>query len=921
MSSSEQGALSADIHLLGDTLGQVIRRLAGAKMFDLEEEVRAATKALRAAPSVEEARRLRERLDRLDLPALRLLTRAFSVYFDLVNLAEQQARARAIRDQVQRLHPLPLVESPEAAFRELKDRGVTADDIAALLDRALLVPVFTAHPTEARRRTLLEKLRRIAHQLDRIERLRLLPRERADAEAAIHEEVEALWLTSTIRVERPSVIDEVRQGLSMVEDALLHVIPRLYREIEDALARVYPERAWRVPPFLRFGSWIGGDRDGNPFVTPEATFEALRLQQESTLGHYRDRIDDLFSRLSHGEHLAPPSEALRAALAANAVVFPAIESIPPKEPYRLMCRYVAAKLQRTLSRLHGFTPEWSAALAEDPPGVYVGAEALLQDLRLLEDSLRAAGATAAAQGAIHDLVRLVEVLGLHMLTLDVRQHSGRHAEAVAEILRWAGLCSDYAALSPEARLALLSSELEGHRPLLPTRLPFSETTNEVVETFRTLAATLEQQCPEAIRTYIVSMASEPAHVLEVLLLAREARLFDPESGISRLDVIPLFETLDALTHAPGILEQIYAVPAYRRHLALRGDAQEVMIGYSDSSKESGLLQSVWALDRAQRELHAQAGRSGVRVQFFHGRGGAVGRGGGPANRAILAQPRGTVGGRIRITEQGEVISDRYGHDAIAERYLEQVLHAVVLASLPGEEGRPAPAWEALLERLAAAARRHYRALVYETPEFTAYFEQATPLAEIAELKIGSRPTRRGRSQGIEDLRAIPWVFAWIQSRHTLPGWYGLGSALDEVVGPDAEGLRRLQEMYESWAFWRALVDNAQMILAKADMTIARLYADLVADQALANRIFERIAAEYARTVAWVCRIAGQSALLDDAPVLQRSIRRRNPYVDPLSFVQLVLIRRLRAGGTPREALLAGVLESVNGIAAGLKNTG
>ncbi len=912
MSNADQEALSADIHLLGDLLGDVIRRLAGDATFALEEDVRAATKALRASPSLDAARLLLARLDRLELPALRLLIRAFSVYFDLVNLAEQQARVRALRDESERLHPLPLAESPEAALRRLREAGVTAEALAACLDHALVAPVFTAHPTEARRRTILEKLRRIAAQLDRLERLHLLPRERARAVAAIAEEVEAFWLSATVRAGRPTVIDEVRQGLRMVEDALFHVIPRLYREVEEALAAVYPERAWRVPALLRFGSWIGGDRDGNPFVTPEVTFQALRVQQETVLTHYLERIEDLFSRLSASATLAPPGEAFGRTLAEYAALLPETEAAPPHEPYRLMCRLIGAKLRRTLAHARGLAPS---------TGAYLGATGLLADLRRLEAALRGAGATGAASGALRDLIRLVEVLGLHMLTLDVRQHSGRHGEALAEVLRFAGVCPDYLALSPDARFALLAAELEGRRPLVPTLLPFSPATNEVIETFRTIAAILEGQCPEAIETYIISMAMEPAHVLEVLLFAREARLFRAHDGVSRLDVVPLFETLDALRGSTAIMERLFALPLYRNHLRLRGDVQEVMIGYSDSSKESGFLQSVQALDHAQRELTACAARAGLALRFFHGRGGSVGRGGGPANRAIQAQPAGTVNGRIRITEQGEVISDRYGHEAIAERHLEQVLSAVLLASLAPDAGRPEPGWETLLERLAGSARRHYRALVYETPEFLTYLEQATPIGEIAQLNIGSRPTRRGRAGGIEDLRAIPWVFCWIQSRHTLPGWYGLGGALEEELAARPESLPTLQAMYERWPLWRTAIDNAQMILAKADMTIARLYADLVQDAALGERLYERIAAEFARSVHWVCAITQQSELLERTPVLQRSIRRRNPYVDPLSFIQLVLIRRLRAGGEPKESLLAGVLESVNGIAAGLKNTG
>ena len=464
-------------------------------------------------------------------------------------------------------------------------------------------------------------------------------------------------------------------------------------------------------------------------------------------------------------------------------------------------------------------------------------------------------------------------------------------------------------------------ELDETRPLIPTHLPYSPESCEVIETFRTASAILEQQSPEALRTYVISSTTEPAHLLEVLLLAREARLFRPGEAISRLDVVPLFEASEPLRKATAIMARLFALPVYRKHLALRGKVQEVMIGYSDSSKECGILKSSWSLYQAQCDLVELGRRDGVTMQMFHGRGGAVGRGGGPANRAILAQPRDTVGGRLRITEQGEVIADRYGHPAIAERHLEQVVNAVLRTSFPDDADQPDPSWLRALALLSERAGREYRDLVYENPDFLEYFEQATPIREISHLKIGSRPARRGASRGIDELRAIPWVFSWMQNRHTLPGWYGVGSALRSFLGEQPGALELLRDMYKRWPFWSTFVDNVQMILAKADMTIARLYADLAADQVAASRIFDRIAAEYRETVAAVCRITGQSELLERSPILLRSIQRRNPYVDPLSFLQLVALKQLRAEAEPHEELVTCVLESISGIASGLKNTG
>ncbi len=915
-------SLTTDIRLLGDLLGKVILRVAGQDAFDLEEEVRAATRALRATHSVEDARALRRRLEQLDLPHIRMLIRAFTVFFDLVNLAEQQARVRALRDRERRSAPEPIGESIESALRLLRERGVRPEELGVHLGQAVLVPVFTAHPSEARRRTVLEKIWRITDEMDRMERTQFLPRERVAALSVIAEEIESLWQSDLVRINRPSVLDEVRQGLEVVEGALFDLVPSIYRETRDALRAVYPEYRDRLPALLRFGSWIGGDRDGNPHVTHGTTAQAVGMHQRTVLRCYLDRVGSLTGRLSQTDAFAPPTPELLTALAADVAALPELAGQPMHEPYRLKCRAIMTRLRRTLAHLDGVDLRWGQDAAKPPVGVYLGGEELRRELVLLADSLRAAGATAAADGALDDLIRLVEVFGLHLLTLDVRQHSIRHAEALDEIFRTAGVCADYLAKSSEERLKLLEDELESTRPLIPTHLAYSEETVEVVQTFRTIAAVLERQCPQAIQTYIISMATEPAHLLEVLLLAREAGLYRPREGLSRLDIVPLFETLDALRSATAILGRLFENPGYRRHVQIRGGRQEVMLGYSDSNKESGFLQSTWSLYRAQIELTELALRSGVAVEFFHGRGGAIGRGGGPANRVILAQPPGTVNGRSRITEQGEMIADRYGHHAIAERHVQQLIHAVLLASFPGEDDAPDPAWQEVMNRLASGARGHYRALVYESPEFLTYFAQATPIAEISQLKLGSRPAKRkAATAGIDELRAIPWVFSWMQSRHTLPGWFGLGSALKEYLSANPEGLTTLQAMYERWPFWATTLDNAQMILAKADMTIARLYADLVEDQELAGRIYDRIADEHRLSVEMICAVTNQQTLLERMPVLARSIQQRNPYVDPLSFIQTVLLRRLRDSDEPSDELRTGVLESINGIAAGLKNTG
>lgn len=913
-------ALSQDIRRLGGLLGHVILNLEGQAIFDLIEEVRGATKQLREHPSLDSARALRDRLKRLPLTTLRKLNRAFSIYFDLINLAEQQARLRSLR-----LHSL-VAEAPpsdgiESALRQLQEEKVGPAELSRLLQQLRIVPVFTAHPSEARRRSILEKLDTISADLARLDTEELSARDRLDIEDHLQAEIETLWLTNLVRTERPSVLDEVRHGTAII-GPLMQVVPRLYKSLARSLGEVYPGLP-RPPAILDFGSWIGGDRDGNPFVTADCTLEAVRILQTRIIDSYLPRLEELTRILSLANNLTTQGPAFQRVLDRCQELVPEALERMQHEPYRAVCRAMAARLQATREWVRQLRLYWSADPREPPAIVYRARAEFLHDLRAMQEDLRLAGVRRTANGELEDLIRLVEVFGLHMFSLDIRQHAARHTQAVDEILRAAEVCPNYHSLTPEARFALLARELESPRPLVPTHLSFSPPSCEVIQTFRTVSALLEQQCGESIENYVISGATEPSDVLEVLLLAKEARLFRPAEAISRIHVVPLFEALEPLRSAPQIIGQLLDLPVYRRHLELRGGLQEVMIGYSDSNKESGFLQSNWALYCAQRELAEVQRRSGVAIRIFHGRGGAIGRGGGPANRAILAQPSGLADGCMRFTEQGEVIADRYGCPGIAERHLEQILNAVLRNSSAIETPPPLPEWEQLVGTLAELARQHYRTLVYETPEFLTYFEQATPISEIGKLKIASRPAKRGnnRTAGIDELRAIPWVFSWMQSRHTLPGWYGLGSAIRQHLQETPSARATLREMYARWPFWRTLIDNAQMILAKADLTIARLYADLVSSPEVGNQIHGRIADEYATTVQAVLEMTGQRELLDTMPVLQRSIQQRNPYVDPLSFVQLVLLEQLRNGAEPQDEYLTGVLESISGIASGLKNTG
>jgi phosphoenolpyruvate carboxylase len=932
--SMSRSPLSEDIHLLGDLLGSVIREQAGAEAFALEERVRDLAKVARnGSPHAEEAaQELMCLVESLDLEQIHNLIKAFTAYFGLVNLAEQHERLRVLRER--EAAGAPIAESLPEAISRLQQDGLTAAELQQMLDQMMIKPVFTAHPTESKRVTVLQTLRQISQSLAQLKQPELLPRERRQIEATLRGDIVGLWQAHELRDVRPSVIDEVKKGLYFCETTLLPIVPRLYRDLRDALREAYPEHDWRVPPLLRFGSWIGGDRDGNPNVTPEITLETFQLLRVRALDEYVRSIERLSQNLTSSTHVVACSDELSAALADHAQRFPATAELlqrrNPYEPYRQFCTYIREKLINSRAWTLAFQPIWGSAPAEivrdatgpiyPPQRRYNSGSDFLHDLQIMDRSLRAHAGAPIADGMLADVLRQVEVFGLHLLALDIRQHAERHAATLAEILAAADVCADYQALPEAERVALLSRELQNGRPLIPTRLRFSESANETITTFRLINTFLDHVSPNATNTYIISMTTGASDLLAVLLLAKEAGLYQ-RGQRSCLDIVPLFETREDLQRAPQIMTDLFALPAYREHLALRRQHQEIMVGYSDSNKLAGFLPATWALFSAQRTLAEVADRAGVSLELFHGRGGAVGRGGGPANAAILAQPVGTVRGRLKLTEQGEVISDRYGQPGVAERHLQQVLNAVLLASAPHAPTTIPPEWEAAASELADHAFAAYRALV-EDADFLPYFHGATPIDELSNLKIGSRPARRKQTDRLEDLRAIPWVFAWMQSRYTLPGWYGLGEAVERYLDEDrAARTALLQTMYREWPFWRTTLDNAQMVLAKADLHIAERYASLVTDAGVRERMWRRIADEYRRTERAVCEIAGVERLLDRTPTLQRSIRRRNPYVDPLSYIQVALLRKLRAATEPDPGLEQAVLLTVNGIAAGLRNTG
>lgn len=911
-------ALSEQIHLLGDLLGQTIIEQEGRELFDLVEEIRALAKLGRTGDEAA-SRRLLALLADLPLDQARVVIKAFATYFQLVNLAEEQQRVRVLRQRRRDAHArgTPMDETIAAAVERLQAEGVSADGVRALLKNLCIMPVFTAHPTEAKRRTVLTKLRRISQALYDLDLHDLLPSEEADLIAFVREEIVSLWQTDETRARRPTVLDEVRNGFYYFETTLFDLAPEMYAELSAALAKSYPDEVFEIPPFLRFGSWIGGDRDGNPYVTLAVTEETLREQKALALRLYQRAIDRMHGLLSMAERLGI-SEALRASIEVDATAFPEdakrVQLRYPLQPYRQKMAYIYRKLTATLEANQR---PWRAD-HRPVPNTYERVGEFLADLRLIQDSLRAHTGEVLAEGRLATLIRQAEIFGFHLATLDIRQHAERHTQALQELFRRYQMAERYAAWPESRKVELLSSELLNPRPLAPAQLDFSEATNETVELFRLIRKAHERIGPQAIQSYIISMTTGASDVLAVQLLAKDAGL------AGSLDIVPLFETIEDLHAAPAIMEALFTCQAYRQHLEQRGWHQQIMIGYSDSNKDGGYLTATWELFRAQRALAAVCDRFGITLTLFHGRGGSIGRGGGPTNRAILAQPPESVRGRIKLTEQGEAITERYAHLEIAHRHLEQIISAVLLTTgrrptiMPERVAR----WQATMRELSPLAEAAYRDLVHNNPAVLDYFHEATPIDEIGRLNIGSRPAKRKATAGIADLRAIPWVFAWTQSRVVLPGWFGLGTALREWMSENAEHLAMLQEMYRAWPFFRTTVDNAQMSMRKADLAIAAAYADLATPETR-QAIFPRLCSEYERTERAILAVTGQSDLLDNEPWLQRSIRLRNPYVDPLNYIQVAIMRRLRSAGpdTRTDELGDLILLSVNGIAAGLRNTG
>ena len=901
-----------DIRLLGAILGDTVRDQNGDAVFDLVERAR-----------VESFRVRRSEIDRAELAGLFRdidihraipVIRAFTHFALLANVAEDihRERRRAVHEAA---GEPPQDSSLAATYLKLDAAELDAAAVGAALTGALVSPVITAHPTETRRRTVFDT----QHHITELMRLRLHGHTRTEAGRDIDTELRrhilTLWQTALVRLSRLKISDEIETGLRYYPAAFLDVIPRVNAEVRTALQERFPGTELLEKPILRPGSWIGGDRDGNPNVTAEVVRLATGRAAFTAFAHYFGEIATLQEELSMSARLVQVS----AGLAALADVCD--EPARSDEPYRRALRVIHARLTATAAQILDRQPERELDLglpAYDTPGQ------LLEDLDTVDDSLRVNGSAVLADDRLGRLREAVRVFGFHLSGLDMRQNSEMHEQVIAELLAWAGVHPDYAALSEDERVALLAAEIGTRRPLIGPGAELSELAAKELGIVSAAARAVKVFGPEAVPNYIISMCQSVSDILEAAVLLKEAGLLDVSGDIpyAPVGIVPLFETIDDLQRGSAILESVLDVPQYAAAVAARGGHQEVMLGYSDSNKDGGYLAANWALYRAELELVESARKTGIRLRLFHGRGGTVGRGGGPSYDAILAQPPGAVKGSLRITEQGEVIAAKYAEPRIAHRNLETLLAATLESTLLDTEGlgdEAEPAYE-VLDDLAARAQRAYSELVHETPGFVEYFKESTPVSEIGALNIGSRPTSRKPTTAISDLRAIPWVLAWSQSRVMLPGWYGTGTAFEEYIAGDDTRLDILRDLYQRWPFFRTVLSNMAQVLAKSDLGLAARYSELVADEDLRSRVFDKIVAEHERTVRMHGLITGQDDLLADNPALARSVFNRFPYLEPLNHLQVELLRRFRSGDED-ELVQRGILLTMSGLASALRNSG
>ncbi|WP_435154903.1 phosphoenolpyruvate carboxylase [Haladaptatus sp. DFWS20] len=884
-----------DVRELGGLLGDVLSRLGSEEAFETVETLRTGAIDYRRGETASRDE-IRDEISDLSPELSGHVARAFATYFELINLAEERQRVRAIREGTQEG---TLDDSLRATAETLAEADVDPETVQRVLDDVCVVPTFTAHPTEARRKTVKAKLRSVAALLAELDERRLTDQEQARLERKLESEVTGLWETRQVRKRRPDVTDEARNVLWYLENVLFDIVGEVYDELDRTIGEEFDAD---VPELFAFRSWAGSDRDGNPYVTPEITAETLSRQHEVVLERYRDELKRLSGVLSQDGDRVETSSAFESSLESDRERFPVIAERAteryPEEPYREKLALMRVRIDR---------------VGDVRPGGYDDADELLADVTVIADSLRENGGESVVETKVDPLLRCVETFGFSLASLDLRDHQENHTTAIAEALAREGF--DYDSMDEDERIELLTDAILQDDPILdldPDGL--SDTAGRVLTLFSETADWQREYGQEAIDTYCISMTEEASHVLEVLFLADQAGIVDLP-GYCGLDVVPLLETEYALSGARRIIGTLFENEAYTAALAARNDTQEIMLGYSDSNKENGFLAANWSLYKNQRRLADIADEYDVALRLFHGRGGSISRGGGPMNEALLALPRETVSGQVKFTEQGEAIAEKYANPAIAERNVEQMLDAQIRArydALDGDREDVPDDWIEIMDTAADTAREAYRNLL-EAEGFVTYFEQTTPIQVIEDLNLGSRPASRSGERTVEDLRAIPWVFSWTQSRCILPGWYALAAGLDAAV--EDHGTDILREMYEEWPFFRTTLDNATLALARTDLEIAAEYADLASDD-LREEFFPKLRDEYDHCVDLVTEITERDDLLA-REWLRNSLDRRNPYVDPLNLLQVNLLRQTHLTETERRALRL----TVTGVAAGMKNTG
>ena len=909
----KEAPLRRDVRSLGRLLGEVLKEQVGNELFTAVEELRLLlieNRELHAQRGTSEEAvvnqnqlmdRAQQIVNSLNIVEAHRMTKAFAIYFELTNLAETNHRKR--RRRAAQISPERKAQPGSflGTLRRMRAAGITAQQVLEWLRHVEVTVVFTAHPTEVARRTVLFKRRRIAEELEQLDRLPLTEREAEKREEAITAEITALWQTDEVRRRRPTVSDEIKMGLDYYPTVLFETLPNVYEELADDFREAYGSklRGHELPRLLRFGSWIGGDRDGNPYVTPKCTRDALHIARQMILDYYIEKIDDLIWRLSPSALQVKISQELQHALddyAKNISSGINLKRHSPQEVYRRYLDYILARLRETKSELAN-------------KNAYSESHQFAADLRVVRESLAANGGERLAESLLDPLLRQVETFGFHLHTLDIRQHSRVHSRAVEEI----------------SQVALLHGAGASDGQTLSLPQPPSRESDSLLDSLRMVSELKRTYPPRAVRSYVISATRSAADVLSFIWLAQLSgvRVGASEDGTDPgLMPVPLFESIEDLRNCPTICRTLWTSADYAPLLDSWGRHQEVMLGYSDSNKDGGMLTSTWEIFKAHRALQLTAQECGVKLTLFHGRGGTVGRGGGPTHQAITAQPARAFTGKLKITEQGEVMNWKYSDAVLAERSLELMVAASMEVLWHSSEASPdiEDEWEATMEALSQDAFTFYRAMVADNPDVLAYFEEATPFRELEHARIGSRPARRSQAVGLGELRAIPWVFGWMQSRHVLPAWFGVGYALDRFASGSADQEGLLQNMIREFPLFNVLISNVELGLAKADLSIARLYSGLVADESIRERVFGLIVDEFEKTRHVLLRLTGQTRLLENNPVLARSIRLRNPYVDPLSLIQVALLRRKRDGEDNVDLDYA-LAATINGIAAGLRNTG